>query len=1109
MYAWLPDTRYRQWYFAGKAIGFPPKFVFLKKLDRYSTHMIFSSFRQALCCLYFFGLCMPGQLFAQQPPTPPRGLFVENKGQWPAEVLFRAELPAGGFLFLKKQGLQFSFYDGAALRAQHPRGDSAQNLASTKLQAYSYTVAFAGSSRQARAQGRLRSPTAYHFYQNKKQYHAAAYAEVYYEGIYEGIDLKIFAQEQKLKYEFYVQPQADARQIALQYQHLPQAPRIEQGDLLLQTPLGTVREKAPYSYQGERSVGSAYRLEGNVMRFALEEYRRNEMLVIDPELVFSTFSGAFSDNWGNTATFDAQGHLYSGGIAFGAGFPTTTGAFDVDFNGLRDVGILKFSPDGSQLLYATYLGGNNTEVPHSLVVNQEGHLLVLGSTSSTNFPTTPGVIATQFQGGVNFTPILSYSNGSDLFLAKLSADGSSLLQATYLGGSNNDGVHRPTLSMRLRNYGDEFRGDVFVDADNYIYIASSTFSNNFPTKNAQQATFQGLQDALVMKLQPDLSDFVWSTYLGGSAHDFAHSIKVNAQGEVYVAGTTNSSNFPTTAQAFQPAYPPGRSFECGFVAHFSPQGELLHSTLLTGGMASQAYFLDLDPEGNVFVLGIVEGAYPISEGVYANENSGQFIQKLSPDLSQGLLATTVGTGSGFPDISPTAFLVNECGNIYLTGWGGIINFFGGYNFNSTTSGLPVTPDAFQPATNGSNFYIMVLEEDFRSLAYATFIGGSSGDHVDGGTSRFDKSGKIYHAVCACGGSNDDFPTTPGAWSNTNNSFNCNNAAFKFDTEILTADFEVLDPLSLQPISQICASEQALLRYVGSGARQIRWEIEDIGVFENQSSLLITFPETSRSYNISLQVVNVFSCTREINLQKSLSTFPTDFRISPPVSICQGNSTLLEAAGLGGGTFRWQPESGLSDPQSPTPLASPAVTTLYTVAIEDANGCQEEASVLVSVQPALAVDFRWELIEDCGKASQVWLSAAYPEADALRWYIEQELIAANEAELRYTFVQAGSYTLRLEVEKDGCIWQKSIVIEVKDTAAPLDNVITPNGDGIHDTFRVIGEGYRVEIFNRFGKRVFESERYQNNWGEGVPAGVYYYLITSPQGQQCKGWIQVLR
>jgi hypothetical protein len=171
----------------------------------------------------------------------------------------------------------------------------------------------------------------------------------------------------------------------------------------------------------------------------------------------------------------------------------------------------------------------------------------------------------------------------------------------------------------------------------------------------------------------------------------------------------------------------------------------------------------------------------ISNAAYSVSTGGQLLAKFNHGLTSVLwssrIGATSGPGVGIPNISPTAFLVDYCDKIYISGWGSNIYIA------LTTTGLPVTPDAFQSTTDGQDFYLAVFDIDMSALSYATYFGGAESDeHVDGGTSRFDRRGRVYGAVCAGCGSHDDFPTTPGAWSSTNNSFNCNLGVFKFDFE---------------------------------------------------------------------------------------------------------------------------------------------------------------------------------------------------------------------------------------------------------------------------------------------------------------------------------------
>jgi hypothetical protein len=232
----------------------------------------------------------------------------------------------------------------------------------------------------------------------------------------------------------------------------------------------------------------------------------------------------------------------------------------------------------------------------------------------------------------------------------------------------------------------------------------------------------------------------------------------------------------------------------GVVVKLSPDGsKFLSATYLGTPQYDQVYFLELDSSNQVYVLGQTQGEYLVTQDVYSNENAGQFIHKMNNDLDSTYFSTTIGSGSGSPDFSPTAFLVNECENIFVSGWGGILNHpVTGY-IGGNTIGLPITDNAYQSQTDGDDFYLMVLLQDAEQLLYSTFFGeiNGRGEHVDGGgTSRFDKKGIVYQSVCGgCGGSSG-FPTFPqDVWSTTNNSNNCNNAAFKFDLASLAARFQ--------------------------------------------------------------------------------------------------------------------------------------------------------------------------------------------------------------------------------------------------------------------------------------------------------------------------------
>ncbi len=197
--------------------------------------------------------------------------------------------------------------------------------------------------------------------------------------------------------------------------------------------------------------------------------------------------------------------------------------------------------------------------------------------------------------------------------------------------------------------------------------------------------------------------------------------------------------------------------------------------------ADQVYGIETDKFGFIYVMGTTEGTWPVKNAAYSNQNAKQFISKLKPDLDSMVYSTVFGSSSSsaaqLPNISPTAFLVDRCENVYVSGWGGKSNTgFGEGN----TRGMPTTPDAIKPQTDasGSDFYFFVLKKDAASQLYGSFFGQEDpplgvnnpvtfGDHVDGGTSRFDRNGVIYQAMCANCFRTVSFPGTFGVWSRTN------------------------------------------------------------------------------------------------------------------------------------------------------------------------------------------------------------------------------------------------------------------------------------------------------------------------------------------------------
>ncbi|MBK8678080.1 MAG: PKD domain-containing protein [Sphingobacteriales bacterium] len=753
----------------------------------------------------------------QQLPSPsetsnPHIQFAKNKGQWPAQVHYSLKM-ANTRLFFEGNTITYLLANSADMDSLHQRHHSAKPYKGqqfVRYHAYKLQLLNTTPSTKTNIEGSCLHPFWQNFYlgNNPKNWAAKVplFAELTYTNIYQNIDMRWYASndEDQLKYDFIVHPGGNTDVIQLQFSGLNNIRINQQGHLELQTSLGKITETAPYVYQycnGKMNqVACQYALTNNkVVQFVFPDgYDKTQTLFIDPTIIFSTYTGSYADNWGFTATYDSEGHLYAGGTVFDDGYPTTIGAFQKDYGGGEgtlgtDMGITKFSPDGKTLIYSTYLGGKRNELPHSLIVDSQNNLVLFGTTGSNNFPATNGAYDKTFNGGNDVGDIsnIPFYEGSDIVVAKFAPEGD-LLAATYIGGSDNDGLN---IDKDLTyNYADEARGEVFLDANDQIIIASCTWSNDFPvTSGAYQTKHGGSQDGVLIKIKPDLSALVFATYLGGSSADAAYGLKLDLEGNILTAGGTRSSNFPTTAGVINSSY--GGKID-GFLSKISADGKkLMASTYLGTNDYDQAYFVEIDDAHEfVYTVGQTSGNYPVTSGVYSNSGSGQFIHKLTLDLTKTEFSTVFGNGNGEPNISPTAFLIDICNRIYVSGWGADSPNFG-MPSSFGTNGLVTTSDAYKKTTDGNDFYFFVLTEDAKALEYASFFGGNGSgfdgadEHVDGGTSRFDKAGIVYQAVCAgCGGTNL-FPTTSGVWSKTNNADNCNLGAIKFDFQppIVLAD----------------------------------------------------------------------------------------------------------------------------------------------------------------------------------------------------------------------------------------------------------------------------------------------------------------------------------
>jgi PKD repeat protein len=417
-------------------------------------------------------------------------------------------------------------------------------------------------------------------------------------------------------------------------------------------------------------------------------------------------------------------------------------------------------------------------------------------------------------------------------------------------------------------------------------------------------------------------------------------VKLDALGNPYMTGGTESPNFPTTPGTVSPAY---NGAIDGYITRFNPAGTAITASTYIGTAAyDQSFFLEIDAAQDIYIVGQTLGAFPVSPGVYSNANGNQFIAKYNPTLTTTIFSTVFGNGANIIDISPTAFLIDRCGFIYVAGWGGNdnLNFFA--PMNGYTTGLPTTPGAFQTTTDGSDFYIFILTPNAAALEYATFYGGPvSAEHVDGGTSRFDRQLRIYEAVCAGCGSNSDLPTTAGAVSQTNNSTNCNLGVFKFA-------FDPQDVLAayIATTFDSCAPFPVSFTNNSQGGVQYIWNFGD-GSPSQVSTNAFHIYAVPGTYTVTLIAVDSNSCNISDTATQTVTVF------SNPVAVAGGSDTICSGQSVqlisgGGDLYDWSPGATLSDSTIANPMANPPANTTYTVIVIDTNGCRDTATVDVFI-----------------------------------------------------------------------------------------------------------------------------------------------------------------
>jgi Beta-propeller repeat/Abnormal spindle-like microcephaly-assoc'd, ASPM-SPD-2-Hydin len=637
----------------------------------------------------------------------------------------------------------------------------------------------------------------------KWQTNIPTYARVRYKNVYPGIDLVYYGSNQQLEYDFAISPGANPGLIQFEITGAGQVDVDASGNLVLQTNAGPIHFQSPIIYQesnGSRvPVAGTYVMNDSThVSFHVAQYDSTKPLVIDPVLVYSTYLGGSGDEQPAGIAVDAAGNVYIAGYTDSADFPLATlGTLPA---GQPHVFVAELDATGSNLIYADYIGGNGQDYAYALVLDGADDVYVTGSTASSDFP-----LVNPYQG--------TYPGAFNGFLTQVSAGGSSLLYSTYLGGNGSD---QPA--------------GIAIDGLGEVIVAGNTTSTNFPVANAYQATMSANDGGVfgnygfVTKFNPSGSSLVYSTYLGGNSNvplncggnscwpspfNGVYGVAVDSSGNAYATGSTNTSNFPTTQDAYLTTNSTQQNAVVGFVSKFSTSGALDYSTYLyeSSGLLTNLAAIAVDSSGSAYVTGaaVSDGTFPItSTSICDSSVSGwacsySFVTKFDPTGSTLSYSTFLGLNNY---ASPAAIALDANNDAYVVA--------------STSSGSFALVNGIEAYPNGNDLLLVEIDPLASTELLATYLGGSGDDYASG--IALDAAGNIYVA-----GSTDstDFPVTPGAFQTV-----LGGGADAFLLKIAASAAPAVAPtpgsllFALQAVGSTSQPQTVLLRNMGSSALSI-------------------------------------------------------------------------------------------------------------------------------------------------------------------------------------------------------------------------------------------------------------------------------------------------
>lgn len=669
--------------------------------------------------------------------------FESNRGQATPQVNFISRGP-GYRAYLTGNGMLLS------LRVDDAKSSSTgRTSANTKRTSIQFQLI--GSASNPQVMGEKQQPGVVNYFigndPTRWRRNIPTYSQIRYKNVYPGVDLIYYGNHQQLEYDFAVAPKADPQQIKFAITGANNIHVAADGTLVLGTNNGELHFQAPLIYQernGQRiPVKGNFTISGaNRVGFQLAQYDSTQPLVIDPVLLYSTYLGGSGDDQPYGIAVDASGNVYVGGSTDSSDFPDSTlGSLPA---GMDHAFVAKLDATGSNLIYADYLGGSGGDYGDAIALDGSNDVYITGSTASSDFP-----MVNPFQG--------TYPGSFNGFLSKISADGSSLLYSTYFGGNGSD-----------------MPSSVAISQTGEMTIAGYTTSTNLEVANAYQSSVSPNQGGMygvygfLTQFSPTGATLEYSTYISGSANvplscgsntcwpepvSVITAMVMDSNGNSYVTGYTNTSNFPSTAGAYLTTNTTQMNANVGFVGKFNSAGALQYSTYFYGssGLPMSINAIAVDSAGDAYITGqaLSDSTFPVTSSSICNPASSgwacnyAFVSKFDPTGSTLLYSTFLGPNNGS---LPEAIALDVNNDAYVLG--------------ATSSSSFDTVNSIEPYAGGYDLLLVEIDPTAATQLFATYLGGSGDEEPAPAGMVVDGSGNIYLAGTT---SSTDLPVTPGAF----------------------------------------------------------------------------------------------------------------------------------------------------------------------------------------------------------------------------------------------------------------------------------------------------------------------------------------------------------